>query len=246
VHAIRPAIFAPFDRLRCGMSTRLGGVSPEPLGMNLSYRVGDEPARVARNREIFFGALGVPVNALAVPGQVHGAVVRHATAPGEYPECDAIVTSIPGVFCCVSVADCLPVLLFDPRRSVVAAVHAGWRGTAAGIAAEAVRAMRSAHGSAPGDVLAFIGPGASACCYAVGEEVAARFRAEHLRRPAGGEVYADLKAANAAQLADEGVRADRIEIHPSCTISEPTLLHSYRRDGARSGRMMGVIGILPS
>lgn len=245
MQAIRPAIFASFARLRCGVSTRLGGVSPEPLGMNLSYRVGDDPARVARNREIFFGALGIPVNALAVPGQVHGAVLRHVTAPGEYPECDALVTSVPGVFCCISVADCLPIFLFDPRRRVVAAVHAGWRGTAAGVGAEAVRAMRAAHGSAPDDLVAFIGPGASACCYAVGEEVAGRFRAEHLRRTAG-EVYADLKAANAAQLAEEGVRADRIEIHPSCTISEPTLFHSYRREGSRSGRMMGVIGILPS
>jgi YfiH family protein len=213
--------------------------------MNLSFRVGDDPALVTRNRELFFGSLGIALSALAVPGQVHGARVRLAAAPGEYPECDALVTDVPGVYCCVSVADCLPVFLYAPRRRAVAGVHAGWRGTAAGIAAEAVRVMRDELGADPPELRAFIGPGASSCCYAVGEDVASRFPAEYLHRGEGA-VRVDLKGANAAQLREAGVLPRNIEIHPSCTISESSLFHSHRRDGARSGRMMGVIGILPS
>lgn len=242
---ITPSLLGTDPRVRCGISTRNGGVSPAPLGLNLSFRVGDDPSLVTRNRELFFGALGIPLAALAVPGQVHGAVVRVAGEPGEYPECDALVTDRPGVFCCVSVADCLPLLLHDPRRGAVAAVHAGWRGTAAGIAAEAVAAMRRAFGTDPADIRAFIGPGASSCCYAVGEEVAGRFAEEHLRR-VDGAVHLDLKGANAAILRVAGIAPANLEIHPSCTISDKDRFHSHRRDGARSGRMMGVIGILPS
>jgi len=237
--SIAPSIFP--GGIVAAFSTRKGGVSPAPLGLNLSFKVGDDAANVRKNRELFFGPLGIPLDRLAIPGQVHGGTVRRAENPGDYPETDALVTDRPGLFLCVSVADCVPILLFDPARNVVGAVHAGWRGSAAGITGTAVRTMVEAFGTNPGEILASIGPSASSCCYVVGPEVAARFDAG-FRAGRNGGVYLDLKEANRAQLVLAGVPHGNIEVSPHCTISEPDLFHSHRRDGAQSGRMMGVIG----
>ena len=136
---IRPSIFPP--DIVAGLSTRVGGVSRPPLGMNLSFKVGDLPEHVVRNRAIFFGGLGLSLARLAIPGQVHGAEVRRAGAPGEFPDCDALISNVPNVFLCVSTADCVPILLLDPVRRAVGAVHAGWRGTVAKIIPAAVHAM---------------------------------------------------------------------------------------------------------
>jgi len=237
--AIRPSVFPPV--ITAAFSTRNGGVSPHPLGLNLSFKVGDDPANVQKNREIFFGALGISLAHLAIPGQVHGTTVRRVEGPGEYAETDALITSHAGVFLCVSVADCVPVLLVDPSRGTIGAVHAGWRGTASGITSAAVRAMQTEFGSGPAALLASIGPSASSCCYRVGEDVASRFSPSFVRREEG-ECFVDLKGANRSQLLEAGLRPENVELSPHCTISDALLFHSFRRDGAQSGRMMAVIG----
>lgn len=211
--------------------------------MNLSFKVGDAQENVIRNRLMFFGGLGIPTDRLAIPGQVHGTSVRFAKDPGEYPETDAIVTIEPGVFLCVSTADCVPILLFDPVRRAVGAVHAGWRGTASGIAAGAVRMMVKEFGTSAHNVHAYIGPAAGACCYNVGQELESQFPGECVLRR-DGRTYVDLKEANRRVLLGEGLIAERVETSPFCTISDSTLFHSHRRDGSRSGRMMAVIGLI--
>jgi polyphenol oxidase len=236
---IRPAIFP--RGIVAGFSTRIGGVSPPPLGMNLSFNVGDDPENVRRNREIFFGSLGIPPGSVAIPGQVHGTVVLKVDHPGGYPETDALISDVQGLFLCISVADCVPILLFDPLRNAVGAVHAGWRGTASAIVTAAVRAMQSEFGTHPSGLIASVGPSASSCCYRVGEDVASRFPSSCVRT-AQGESYVDLKGANRSQLLAAGLLPENVELSPYCTISESALLHSFRRDGAKSGRMMGVIG----
>jgi YfiH family protein len=236
---IRPSVFPP--GIVAAFSTRNGGVSPPPLGMNLSFRVGDDPVNVRKNREIFFGGLGIPLGRLAIPGQVHGTKVRRVDGPGEYPETDALISSGGGLFLCVSVADCVPVLLFDPLHNAVAAVHAGWRGTASAITRAAVEAMRAEFGTIPSGLLASIGPSASDCCYRVGAEVSSRFLPSYVREEAG-ESFVDLKGMNRSQLLEAGLRPGNVELSPYCTISDSLLFHSFRRDGAKSGRMMGVIG----
>lgn len=133
VPAVKAECFEQYRRIRFGMSTRIGGVSPWPLGLNLSLSVGDDERNVHRNRMLFFGGLGIGLDDLAIPKQVHSTNVSVAESAGSYPECDALVTGKPGVFLCVSVADCVPVFLFDKERLIVAAIHAGWRGTANGI-----------------------------------------------------------------------------------------------------------------
>jgi len=229
--------------IRFGMSTRRGGVSPEPLGMNLSYRVGDVEENVRQNRQLFFDALDIKVEELAVPRQVHSSTIRVVQASGSYPDCDALITNCRRVFLCVSVADCVPVFLFDEEKKIVAGIHAGWRGTAGKIVSRTVERMRSEFGSNPSKVIAFIGPCASECCYEVGEEIVSQFDPTLVSRR-NGKVFLDLKSANAAQLVQSGVPVASIEVSPLCTITAKDLLHSFRRDGDRSGRMMGVIGLI--
>ena len=240
---IRPSIFQTLPGVLAALSTRNGGVSPDPLGMNLSFSVGDEEANVLRNRELFFGGLGISLGELATPRQVHGSALLRVQTPGMFAGTDGLVTNAPRIFLCVTVADCVPILLCDPRAPAVGAVHAGWRGTASGILAAAVERMREEFGTDPTALLAFIGPAAGACCYEVGEDVAARFDAQFLQRR-GEHALVDLKSANRSQLLDAGLQPGHIEVDPSCTIEESARFHSYRRDGDRSGRMMGVIGIL--
>jgi len=237
--SIRPSIFPA--GIVAAFSTRQGGASPEPLGLNLSFKVGDDPANVRKNRELFFRDLGIPTDGLAIPGQVHGSAVRAVDEPGDYPETDALVTSQPNLFLCVSVADCVPILIYDTVRGAVAAVHAGWRGSASAITQAAINTMAVKFGTDPADILVSIGPSASSCCYVVGPDVSSRFSPE-FRTERGGKIYVDLKEANRDQLVRSGVKPSNIEVSPHCTISEPGLFHSHRRDGAKSGRMMGVIG----
>ncbi len=240
---LRPAMFEGTSRLVAAVSTRKGGVSSSGFGMNLSFSVGDRSEDVTENRRRFFGGLGIEPEELAIPRQVHSAEFRRVDSPGSYPGCDALMTDRRRVFLCVTIADCLPVLLYAPEANAVAAIHAGWRGTAAGIVSAVVPAMAKEFGFRPETLSAYVGPGASACCYVVGEDVAQRFSPSFVKRDGQGLIV-DLKAANVAQLQAAGVLPENIEVSPLCTVSDAANFHSFRRDGASSGRMMAVIGIV--
>ena len=239
MNLIRPSIFRNADSVVAAVSTRDGGSAL--LEMNLSFSVGDDPEKVTANRKKFFGGLSIELDELAIPRQVHSATVQRVSAPGSYPDCDALITDARRLFLCVTVADCLPILLYAPDVPAVAAVHAGWRGSVSRISAVAVEKMQREFSCAPERMLAFLGPSAGVCCYVVGDDVASKFDPKFLHRNSSG-VFVDLKAANVQQLQDLGVPARNIEVSPYCTISE-TLFHSYRRDRDSSGRMMGVIGL---
>jgi copper oxidase (laccase) domain-containing protein len=135
---LKPDIFAAYPEIIAVMSTRNGGSSPDPFGMNLSFRVGDDPDCVRRNRERFFGSNDIPSTALAIPGQIHSSNIQVVNAPGEYPDRDALITASREVYLCVTVADCVPILLYEPVARVIAAVHAGWRGTVENILASTI------------------------------------------------------------------------------------------------------------
>jgi len=226
----------------CGVSTRQGGVSPEPLCMNMSFNVGDANENVEQNRRLFARALGIGLERLAIPMQVHSSVVKRADTPGSYSSCDGLVTDVRGVYLSISVADCVPIFIVDTQRKAVAAIHAGWRGTVARIAAYGVEMLIDEFQCRPARMIAFVGPSAGGCCYAVGEDVAAKFPGEFVREESG-KLHIDLKAANVSQLLEMGLSENVIEVSSYCTIDEGDMLHSYRRDGTRSGRMMGVIGL---
>ena len=189
-----------------------------------------------------FGARLAPVPALyanlATLRQVHSATcVPAAGLSGELGEGDALLENVPGSVVAVKTADCLPILLVDERRRAVAAVHAGWRGTVAGIAQHAVEAMRAQFGSLAADLHAAIGPGIGPCCYQVGPDVAARFGLQ-------GRARVDLAGANRRQLIDAGVTPERIYASNLCTMCRPDEFHSFRRDKEAAGRLYSFAGIL--
>ena len=240
--SLAPNQLKAFPAVCCAVSTRSGGVSPEPLGMNLSFNVGDAPANVEENRRRFFGSLQIPPDRLAIPRQCHSATIKLADIPGNYDATDGLITDKMNVWLVVSVADCTPVFVFDPSKNVVAALHAGWRGSSAGIVGLGIGMMGTVFGSKPPDLYAYIGPSAGSCCYEVGSEVAGLFTEEIVSKR-NGSFFVDLKKENRRQLLESGVPGSHIEMSEYCTICTGHLFHSYRRDRERSGRMMGVIGL---
>jgi YfiH family protein len=222
-----------------GFTTRAGGRSAPPFNsLNLGDLVGDDPVAVAENwrgLEEFTGLEFARVR------QVHGNRVVAGDAPSPpSQEADGVVSMSSGLAACVAVADCVPILLARPDGSAVAALHAGWRGTLARIAAEGVKALGAGgDGAAP---LAVLGPSIGPCCYQVSEELAGQFESAFgrnvIQRGASGPRL-DLWAANERALRDAGVV--RVARLGRCTCCEPRLFYSHRRDGARTGRMVAFI-----
>lgn len=172
--------------------------------------------------------------------QVHSAAVVAADGKSGYVgEGDALVTSTPGQWIGIRTADCVPLLMIDTRNRAVAAVHAGWRGSAANIASATIDRMRELYGTHPDDLLAAIGPCIHECCFEVGPEVSEQFR-NYIANPGD---HIDLVAVNRAQLLEAGVPADKIAASDLCTFCIESHFHSWRRDREASGRMVAAIGI---
>jgi YfiH family protein len=172
--------------------------------------------------------------------QVHGADVVVVTAAGQFGDGDALITASPGLWLEIRTADCVPVLVYDKRQKIVAAVHAGWRGTAAEITGVTIRTFLHNYASRSQDLFAAVGPRISACCFEVGDEVASHFPGyitQGYPRP-----HVDLGEANRAQLVGEGVPASQIEVLSHCTCCDAEQFHSFRRDKG-NGRMVSSIAI---
>jgi polyphenol oxidase len=237
---------------RHGFFTREGGVSPPPWdSLNFAASVGDDPARVLENVRRAARALGVDHERLYVLSQVHGTASRALTGAEDRDEVvrsegDITLSRAPGVACGVRSADCVPVLVADRITGAVAAVHSGWRGTVAGAAAAGLAALRELVGG-PGDLLAAIGPHIAVCCFEVGDDVAAALAgcssaaAGAVSATPGRRSHVDLRRIVRAQLEAAGVRPELIDDVPGCTVCEPERFHSFRRDGARSGRLLSAI-----
>ena len=177
---------------------------------------------------------------LAMLKQIHSATCVPAEGRrGMLGEGDALVEKAPGTVVAVRTADCIPILLVDERNRAVAAVHAGWRGTAARIAQHAITAMHDRFGTTPADLHAAIGPGIGKCCYEVGPEVAAQFGEQ-------GKAHIDLAASNRAQLVQAGVTPGRVYASNLCTMCRADEFYSFRRDREAAGRMHSFAGIRPA
>jgi YfiH family protein len=222
-------------------TTRRGGVSAAPYDhLNLGRSTADQPEAVDENRRILLAALGIDPARLATAGQVHGAQVARAHAPGLHPSCDALLTTEPGLALAVSAADCPPLLYQTP--GVVAAAHAGWRGIAAGIPAATLAAVCETAAVEPAQVRVAIGPCIRACCYAVGPEVAERFPRMAIQAR-DGRLWLDLPKAIRMQLTGAGLPADALADTGACTSCEPAWYYSHRRDRGLTGRLWGVTAI---
>lgn len=218
------------------------------------------PGTIAANRCLLAEAVGFDPHTLVTGHQVHGTRVALVTASdagrgalnpeSRLPDTDALVSDCTSVCLMVLSADCVPILLYDPKRHVIAAVHAGWRGTATGIVAETVSVMQRAFHCSPADLLAGIAPSIGPCCFDVGGEVADRFHSLSpdfvLPAKTAGKYRVDLWEANRRQLLDAGLAPDRIEVAGLCSVCHPDRFFSYRRDGKAAGRFGAGIALLPS
>jgi len=267
-----------------GFSTRRGGLSraycPDdaPGELNLGFTAADDRGAVTGNRRLLVEAVtGDPNTPLLVVRQIHSTVVHRAVAADVLREspwkADGLITDEPGLLLGVQTADCIPVLVADRKRRVVAAFHAGWRGTVKRIVEAGVGRMRLEFGSRPEDLIAAVGPGVGACCYAVGEEVLSAFESQFAygrelfhevystdavrtkypmlfltqrapgHSPIGPNLHLDLVEANRRQLLDAGLKPRSIKMVGGCSNCHTDLFFSHRASSGHAGRMLAVIGI---
>lgn len=235
-------------------STRFGGVSEGILSsLNLGVHRGDRPGNVLENYRRLGAAVGFEPKQTVFTKQIHSDIVERVGAsecgrglirPVEHG-CDGLVTNEPNVALTVFSADCTPVLLFDPVHRAIGAVHAGWRGTAAAIAAKAVEKMMQEFGTDPADVCAAIGPCISQCCFETDADVPDAMLksfgedAQAMINPCGNKYYVNLKGLNALALQRIGVR--KIEIAEECTACQPDRFWSHRRVGGARGSLAAII-----
>jgi polyphenol oxidase len=238
-------------------STRLGGVSALPAeALNLTNFKGDTPENVAENRRRFLKAIGAESMALVTARQTHSLercfFESAKQAQAATPECDAMTSRAKNLLLAIQTADCLPVLIADTRTGALAAIHAGWRGTAGRITERAVADLMG-QGVNTKDCLAAIGPTACGECYEVGEEVIERYKKEFrywkqllVNFKDGGKAHLDIRAANVQQLAYCGFDEEQIFVAPYCTMHQNDLFFSYRKEAGgeplKVGRLLSVIG----
>jgi YfiH family protein len=280
------APFKKFPWLVHGFSTRIGGASVLDSGervLNLGFTEWDHRETVLKNRQTFQSALGASNHTLVPLKQIHSSVVRvvpemltnlsrqsSAYAGALAQTGDASLTNSASLLLGIQTADCVPIFLVDAKKRAVGAIHAGWRGTLAGIAEKTVGEMRKQFGSKPADILAALGPAIGGCCYAVGTELVTEFTSQfadaeqyfdELRtgeepnplqwlnmmppghQPPPKNVRLDLRKANRAQLLAAGLRDANIFVSDLCTACHSSLFFSYREERANSGRMLSAIGL---
>jgi YfiH family protein len=276
-----------------GFSTRPGGLSRAYAGnaLNLGFTKEDSKAAVERNRATFLRELESTSDhgrssrkpsptkrsgssALITLRQIHSDIIHFIDSPpASQLAGDGLITASPGLLLGIQTADCLPIVLVDPKQHAIGVFHAGWRGTVQRIVEKGVGEMHRRFGSRARDLKAAIGPGIHGCCYEVGSEVREKFESQFsyaarlfreieqrdpvrekypmlflTARPPGHSVlpkkiFLDLVEANRQQLLAAGVPAKSIETSPLCTNCRPDLLFSYRAEKGKTGRMMGVVGI---
>ncbi len=241
---IIPEIFDA-QKIVAAQSTRLGGISLPPFNsMNLGLSVKDDEKNVLKNRDLFFGKLGIDLSSVSRSHQVHGNKVLLVNEPVTTEGYDAQITNKPNVYLAVSIADCTPVLIHDTKNNAVAAIHAGWRGTVGKIVSNTLQLMHQNYGTKGKDCKAYIGACISLKNFEVGDEVATHFDVSEKRFDAIKQKwYVDLKTANKKQLIDCGLLAQNIEISNYCTVADNDTFFSHRKENGRTGRMMAVIGV---
>lgn len=249
--------------IRHFVSTRTGGSSGFPYdSLNLGLNVGDDRDTVVKNRERLAEAVGIQLDQLTFARQIHSGNVRvvsdelRGSGSTDYEnaiaDTDAMVTDTPGICLMVLVADCVPMLFFDPLMRAIGVAHAGWRGTLKSIASHTVSTMVEAFGSSPGDIMVGIGPSIGPCCYRIGPDVISQVKSVFQGRndlivneTKGGEGYLDLWKTNLEGLLRAGIEMKNIEIAGRCTCHEPDLFFSYRSQRGDTGRFAAGIMLLP-
>jgi polyphenol oxidase len=236
--------------------TRLGGVSTGPhSSLNVGDLVGDREENILRNLDLVRESFGAPNGKLILMRQVHGDRIllldNDGPLPASLPECDGLITDRLGVALGVRTADCVPILFADRTRRIIGAAHAGWRGTALGIAARMVETLAGRFSSRREDLNVLIGPAIGPCCYQVDAPVFAAFSAmpgaDHFLHPCAeeGRWMCDLVLANRLQIRDAGVPSGNIHDSGLCTSCRQDLFFSHRAGGGSAGRQISLLMLRP-
>lgn len=239
-------------------TTRIGGVSDGTFSsFNMGNFSDDNPLNISKNREILAASFYMDTDRFIIPHQTHGTKVLtidkaffeldHPSAIETLYGVDATISIENDIFLCVTSADCVPILLFDKRNKVIAAIHAGWRGTVGRIVAKTIKEMERNFQSSPQDMVAGIGPSICVEHYEVGEDVIDCFRSEGFdlsdeslfqKNTSSTKMHVDLKEINRRELLSLGVKEDNIEKSPLCTFEREDIFFSARRQTVHSGRML--------
>lgn len=239
------SLLSGFPDVLAAESTRHGGVSPPPYhSLNLGLHTDDASANVRENRRRLFAALGIAEDTISGGHQVHEDRILIAEAPGLHEGYDAFITQKKGLFLTVGIADCTPILVYDDRHQAVAAIHAGWKGTALKIVSKTLQAMEQAFGTRAADCYARVGTCIDECTYEVGETVAQHFDPAFKTWDETRQKFMlDLKSANKALLLAWGIPEAQIEVSAFSTVLNNDDYFSHRHENGVTGRMLSVIGI---
>ena len=228
-------------------TSKSGGLScGEVKGLNLGFRVGDDPTAVEGNYRLICKDFGLDYEKITAAKQIHSAKIEiinnenvgfGVSNLSKTFEADGLVTNLKNVPLTVFYADCVPILLADANAGVVAAVHSGWRGTVQNIAGQAVEVMCREFGATPKNIKAAIGPSIGPCCFETGEEVAVLFDEDLREELANGKFKVDLWQACRRLLQKAGLADENIDVLKMCTICHSDVLYSYRKDAQSTGRM---------
>lgn len=245
-------IFEKYPQLKHAFSTRLGGISEGYYSsMNLSFNVGDNPDTVKENYRILCEAVGINPENLVVSHQTHKTNILNATKNDcgkniwrerDYSDIDALITNEKGVAIVTHNADCCLLGFFDPKQNVIAAAHAGWRGTVAEIGRKTVEKMVKDYNCNSQDILVIIAPSISKCCYEVDDHVLNEFKklscldlSKIFFPKENGRYMLDLWEANRQILQNAGINHNHIEITDICTNCQSEYFHSHRATGGKRG-----------
>ncbi|MBU2700221.1 YfiH family protein [Sporomusaceae bacterium BoRhaA] len=261
IRGMKIGTFTHFDKysISHGISTRHGGVSKKPYeSLNLALHTGDQKNDVLTNRRRFCQAVGVSFDDTVTAEQVHGSHITVVTAvdagkgmlnyEDSIAKTDALITNVAGLSLMLCYADCVPVLIADPKQKVVAVSHAGWKGTVAAIAQKTVQKMMDEFGCQAVDCLVGIGPSIGFCSYEVDEQVISELQRAfswwaRVVKPEGKKWKFDLWQANAKQLMDIGVAEENIICSNFCTACNKDLFFSHRAERGQTGRMAAIISL---
>ncbi len=238
---IQSELFKSIPEIIFGLSTKSDQSSDDPFGFNLSFSIGDDEERVKRNRKLFFNELGLNPGQIAYHCQVHGDTMTVVDSAGYVGESDALITTQKNIGLAITTADCTTIFIFDKNNKIIAGVHSGWRGTAKNILAKTLGLLEKEYYSKPEDLLVYIAPSISQKNYEVGDEVAVHFKSKYKKRQ-GDKFLLDVSSVNYDILIEYGLKGKQIEKSSLCSY-DSKFLHSYRRDGKKSGRALGVIAL---
>ncbi len=241
------------------VTTREGGISPSPYAsLNLGINTDDAPSNIISNHDTVSKALNFDLSFLVSSTQAHEDRIlcisqkpehKDSKAPGVcYEGFDSIITDQGSITIMIRVADCVPVILYDPASKVIALVHAGWKGTLSEITIKTIHQMKKQFGCSPADIKAGIGPAIGKCCFSVSNEVAEKFtgqleRSEYFVNQNNSSSYVDLKKANMVQMLIAGLNEKYIETSEICTSCSSDVFFSHRREKGRTGRLALLAGL---